>query len=84
MKPKKKEDQNVDSSVLFRRVTKYSKEDIWRQSVEERLKERSSRDSPMEIHPIYSHQTQTILQMPRSSMLTKAWYGCLLRGSVSA
>jgi hypothetical protein len=46
MKPKKKEDQNVDASVLLRRVYKYSQEEIWRKSVEQRLKERPSRDCP--------------------------------------
>jgi hypothetical protein len=44
MKPKKKEDQNVDASVLPRRVKKYSQEEIWKQSMEQRLKERPSRD----------------------------------------
>jgi hypothetical protein len=43
---KKKEDQNVDASVLLRRGNKYSGEKIWRQSVEQRLKERPSRDYP--------------------------------------
>jgi hypothetical protein len=33
MKLKKKEDQNVDSSVLLRWGTKYSQEEIWRQIV---------------------------------------------------
>ena len=46
MKLKRKEDQNVDASVLFIRVTKYSQEEIWRQSVEQRLKERPPRDCP--------------------------------------
>jgi hypothetical protein len=46
MKLKKKEDQSVDASVLLRRGTKYSKKEIWRQSVEWRLKERQSRDYP--------------------------------------
>jgi hypothetical protein len=41
MKPKKKEDKNVDASVLFRRVNK-----ICRQSVEQRLKERLFRNCP--------------------------------------
>jgi hypothetical protein len=45
MKPKK-EDQSVDASVILRGGTKYSEEDIRRQSVEQRLKERSSRDCP--------------------------------------
>ena len=66
MKLKKKEDQSVDASVLFR--TKYSWEEIWRQSVEQRLKERTSRDCPhLGIYPIHSHQTQTLLWMPTSA-----------------
>jgi hypothetical protein len=39
MKPKKKEGQNVDASVLLGRRTKYSQEEIWRQSMDHRLKE---------------------------------------------
>jgi hypothetical protein len=48
MQLKKKEDQSVDASVLLRteRGTKYSGEQIWRQSAEQRLKERPSRDFP--------------------------------------
>jgi deferrochelatase/peroxidase EfeB len=46
IKSTKKKDQNVDASVLLRRVTNYSQEEIWRQSVEQRLKERPSRDCP--------------------------------------
>jgi hypothetical protein len=45
MKLKKKEDQSVGDSVLLRR-TKYSQEQIWRSSVEQRLKERLPRDCP--------------------------------------
>jgi hypothetical protein len=45
MKPKKKEDQNVEASALFGRVNKIQ-EEIWRQSLEQRLKERPSRDCP--------------------------------------
>ena len=41
----KKEDQSVGTSVLFRR-TKYLQEQIWRLSVEERPKDRPSRDCP--------------------------------------
>ena len=47
MKLKKKEDQSVDASVLLRRGKKYSREEILRQSVEQRLKKR-----PPEIVPI--------------------------------
>jgi hypothetical protein len=46
MKLKKKEVQSVDAPVLLRGRTKYSWEEIWRQSVEQRLKERPSRDCP--------------------------------------
>ena len=46
MKPKKKEDQSVDASVLIRRGNKILTGKIWRQSVEQRLKERPSRDCP--------------------------------------
>jgi hypothetical protein len=44
MKPKKKEDQSVDASVLIRRGNKILTGKIWRQSVEQRLKERPSRE----------------------------------------
>jgi hypothetical protein len=46
MKLKKKEDQSMDTLVLLRRGTKYPWEKIQRQSVEQRLKERPSRDCP--------------------------------------
>jgi hypothetical protein len=35
--------------------------------------------SHLGIHPIFRHQTQSLLLMPRS-----AWYKCLLRGSARA
>jgi hypothetical protein len=50
MKPKKKEDQNVDASVLLRSMNKLQ-EEIWRQSVEQRLKKRPSRDASPEWKP---------------------------------
>jgi hypothetical protein len=47
MKLKKKEDQSAHALVLLReRRIKYSREQIWRQSAEQRLKERLSRDCP--------------------------------------
>ena len=68
MKLKKKEDQSVDASVLLRRgnkiltggnmKTKYGAEP--KGKVIQRLPH-------LDIHPIYSHQTQTLLQMPRSA-----------------
>jgi hypothetical protein len=46
IKLKKKEDQSVDISVLLRRGDKILTGRIWRQSMEQRLKERPSRDCP--------------------------------------
>jgi hypothetical protein len=49
MKLKKKEDQCVDASVpwfFLEGGTKYSWEKIWRQIVEQRLKEKPSGDFP--------------------------------------
>jgi hypothetical protein len=67
MKPSKKEDQNVDTSVLLRRVneilpgenmeTKYGAED------EEKAIQRLPHPR---IHPMYSYQTQKLLWMPGS------------------
>jgi hypothetical protein len=47
MKLKKKEEGSVNTLVLLRRGTKYPWEDIQTQSVEQRLQERPSRDSPI-------------------------------------
>jgi hypothetical protein len=44
MKLKKKEDQNVDARSFLERRTIYSQEQLWRQNVEQRMKERPSRD----------------------------------------
>jgi hypothetical protein len=53
MKLKKNEHQSLDaSSVLLRRGNKILREEIWRQSVEQRLKKRLSRDCPPE-NPSY-------------------------------
>jgi hypothetical protein len=62
MKLKKKEDESVDASVLLRRGNKILTGG--NMEAEQSLKERPSSDCPnLEIHPIYSHQTQTLLQM---------------------
>jgi len=44
MKLMKEKVQSIDASVLLRKRPKYSQEEIWRQSVGQRLKERLSRD----------------------------------------
>jgi hypothetical protein len=62
MKPKKKEDQSVDASVLLRRGNKTLIEEISRQSVEQRLKGRLSINLlQLGILPIYCHQTWMLL-----------------------
>jgi hypothetical protein len=40
----KKENQRVNAALLLKRGTKYSQEEISRRSVQQRLKERPSRD----------------------------------------
>ena len=64
MKPKKKEDQNVDASVLFRKVNKIltggNLETKWGAETEGKAIQRLL---PLGIHPIYSHQTQMLLWM---------------------
>ena len=76
MKLKKKEDQNVDASVLLRRENKTG-EEIQGQIEEQGLKKRSTETaSPGEPHHIQP-PTQALLLMPRSVY----WHECLLRGS---
>ena len=67
MKLKKKEVQSMDISILLRRGSKYPWEEIQRQSVEQRLKERPPRDCPTWVSIPYSHQTQTLLWMPTNA-----------------
>ena len=47
--------------------SKYPWEEIQRQSVEQRLKERPPRDCPTWVSIPYSHQTQTLLWMPTNA-----------------
>jgi hypothetical protein len=53
MKFKKEEDQSVGASVLLRRKTKYSQEQICRAETEGKAIQRLSH---LGIHPIYSYQ----------------------------
>jgi hypothetical protein len=61
----KKKDQSVDASVIFRRGNKIltggNKETKCGAETEGKATQRLS---PMGIHSIYRHQTQTLLQMP--------------------
>ena len=68
MKPKKKEDQNMDASVLLRRVNKIlTEENIETKCGAEIEGKAIQRLSHLRIHPIYSHQTLIILWMPGSA-----------------
>jgi hypothetical protein len=65
MKLKKKEDQSVHASVLLRRCNKILMEGNIETKCEAGTEERPSRDFPyLRMHPIYRHQTQTLLRMP--------------------
>jgi hypothetical protein len=68
MKLKKKENQNVDTSVLLRRGNKIlmGANTATKCGVETEGKA-FQRLSHLGIHPIYIHQTQTLLWMPRST-----------------
>ena len=83
MKLKKKEDQSVDTLVLLRRGNKIPMGEDTKCGAETEGKD-IQRLSHLGIYPIYSHQTQTLLWIPISGLLTGAWYSCLLRGPASA
>lgn len=84
MKPKKKENQNVDVSFLLGREDKCSQEEIQGQRVEQGLKKRSSKDCPTwgSIHMQPSNPV-TIADA-KKCLLTGTRYGSLLRVSVRA
>ena len=64
MKPKKKEDQNVDISVLFRRVNKILTEDNMETNCGAKTEGKTiQRLLYLGIHPTHSQQTQTLLWM---------------------
>jgi hypothetical protein len=68
MKPKKKEDQNVDASVLFRRVNKILSGGNMETKCGTETEGKAIQRLPhLGIHPIYSHQTQMLLWMPGST-----------------
>jgi hypothetical protein len=55
-------------------VTQYTWEQIWRQSVEQRLKERPSRDCPTEGAILYTDTKPRHYCGCQKSLLTGAWY----------
>ena len=64
----KKEDQCVDASVLLRRGNKILIERVTETKCEAETEGSTIKRLPyLEIHPIYSHQTQTLFWMPRSA-----------------
>jgi hypothetical protein len=67
MKLKKKEDQSLDTSVLFRKGNKILTEGTSETKCGAEIKGKAIQELPHPgIHPIYRHQTQTLLLMPRS------------------
>ena len=64
----KKEDQSVDASVLLRRGNKiFTGGNMETKCGAETEGKAIQRLPHLGIHPIYSHQTQTLLLMPRSA-----------------
>jgi hypothetical protein len=64
MKPKKKEDQNVDASVLFRKVKKILTGGNMETKCGAETERKAIQRLPnLGIHPIYSYQTQTLWWM---------------------
>jgi hypothetical protein len=58
----------VDVSVLFRRENKIIKRGNTEAKCGAETEGKATQRLPhLEIHPIYSHQTQTLLWMPRSA-----------------
>ena len=65
MKLKKKEDQNVDTSFLLRMKNKIPMEGVTETKFRAETEGRTIQRLPHPgIHPIYNHQTQTLLHMP--------------------
>jgi hypothetical protein len=65
MKLKKKEDQNVDTSFLLRMGNKIPMEGVTETKFGAETEGRTIQRLPhLGIHPIISHQTQRVLQMP--------------------
>jgi hypothetical protein len=65
MKLKKKEDQSVDTLLSFRMGNKIPMEGVTETKFRAETEGRTIQRLPhLEIHPIYNHQTQTLLQMP--------------------
>jgi hypothetical protein len=65
MKLNKKEDQSVDTSFLFKMGNKIPIEGVIETKFGAETEEQTNQRLPhLGIHPINSHQTQTLLHMP--------------------
>ena len=65
MKLKKKEDQSVDTSFLLRMGNKIHMEGVTDTKFRAKTEGKTiQRLHHLGIHPIYNHQTQTLLHMP--------------------
>jgi hypothetical protein len=68
MKLKKKEDQSVDNSILLRRGNKISIEGVTETKCRAETEGTTIQRLPhLGIHPIYNHQTRTLLCMPTNA-----------------
>jgi hypothetical protein len=65
MKLNKKEDQSVDTLLLFRRGNKIPMEGVTETKFRAETEEKTTQRLPhLGINPINNHQTQTLLQVP--------------------
>jgi hypothetical protein len=65
MKLKKKEDQSVDTLFLLRMGNKIFMKGVIETNFRAKMEGRTIQTLPhLGIHPIYKHQTQTLLHMP--------------------
>jgi hypothetical protein len=72
MKLKKKEDQSVDTSILLRRRNKTPMEGVTETKCGAETEGMTIQRLPhLGIHPIYNHQTQTLLWMSTSACWQK-------------
>jgi hypothetical protein len=74
----------VWSLEALERGTKYLRKQIWRQCVEQRLKERPSKDCPTWGSIPYTVTKPDTIVDAKNCMLTGAWYSSFLRGSARA
>jgi hypothetical protein len=85
MKLKKKEDQSMDTSILLRRGNKISMEWVRETKCEAETEGMTiHRLYHLRIHPIKKTQNPDTIADANKSLLTGAWYSCLLTGSASA